>query len=139
MMNKLKSSFSLALNTHFHSKIYQPTILINDEQITYMWRRWGHTSEFLFDIYWWTWKRSNCLKLLLKWVNKKQNNFNICNVTLKKRKKEKHLQISLSKSRWYDLQFLLQFLRYRTKHTKICNFRSFFCPFTRLKTPKIKI
>ena len=36
--------------------------------------------------------------------------------------KEKHLQISLSKSWWYDLQFL----RYRAKHTEIGNFRSFF-------------
>ena len=25
-------------------------------KITHMWRKWGHTSEFLFGIYWWTWK-----------------------------------------------------------------------------------
>ena len=37
-------------------------------------------------------------------------------------KNEKHLQISLSKSQWYDLLFL----RYRAKQTVICNFTSFF-------------
>ena len=37
-----------------------------------------------------------------------------------KKYKEKHLQISLSKSWWYDLQFL----RSRAKHTEIGNFRS---------------
>ena len=36
--------------------------------------------------------------------------------------KEKHLWISLSKSWWYDPQFL----RYRVEHTEIGNFRSFF-------------
>ena len=39
-----------------------------------------------------------------------------------KKNKEKHLQISLSKSQWYDLQFL----RYRAKHTEIGNLRSFY-------------
>ena len=39
-----------------------------------------------------------------------------------KKNNEKHLQISLSKSWWYDLQLL----RYRAKHTEIGNFRSFF-------------
>ena len=37
-------------------------------------------------------------------------------------KNEKHLQISLSKSQWYDLLFL----RYRAKQTVIRNFTSFF-------------
>ena len=40
----------------------------------------GHTSEFLFGIYWWTWKTNIYLKQLLKWANKKQNNFSIYNV-----------------------------------------------------------
>ena len=62
------------------------------------------------------------IKKLLKWANKKQNIFNIYNVVFKKYiYKEKHWQISLSKSQ-YDLQFL----RYKAKHTEIGNFRSFF-------------
>ena len=41
-------------------------------------------------------KNKYLLQKLLKWANKKQNNFNIYNVAfLKKIKKEKHLEISL--------------------------------------------
>ena len=47
----------------------------------------GHTSEFLFSIYWWTWKT---IIKLLKWANKKENNFNIYNAAFKKNK-QKHL------------------------------------------------
>ena len=66
-------------------------------------------------------KNKYVLKKLLKWANKKQNNFNIYNVAFLKKNKEKNPELSLSKSR-YDLQFL----RYRAKLTEICNFRSFF-------------
>ena len=46
----------------------------------------GHTSEFLFGTYWWTWKTT--IKKLLKWANKNQNNFNTYNLHfLKKIKK----------------------------------------------------
>ena len=34
-----------------------------------MWRRWRHTSEFLFGIYWWTWKTTiekNCCSGTIK-------------------------------------------------------------------------
>ena len=41
----------------------------------------------------------------------------------------------LSKSQWYDLQFLW----YRAKQTAIGKFRSFFALYPPLKTPKIKI
>ena len=82
-------------------------------------KKMGYSSEFLFGIYSLPW--NTIIKKLLTWANKKQNNFNIYNVALKKKQK-KHLQISLSKSWWYDLQFL----RYRAKHTEIGNFRSFF-------------
>ena len=40
-------------------------------------------------------KNKYLLEKLLKWANKKQNNFNIYNSALKKRKEQKHLQISL--------------------------------------------
>ena len=45
-------------------------------------------------------KNKKLFKKLLKWANKRQNNFNIYNVVFKKKKKnkEKHLEISLSKS-----------------------------------------
>ena len=57
----------------------------------------GHTSEFLFGNYWWTWKNNYLLNKLLKRANKIYTNFNICNVVFfkKKTKKEKHLEISL--------------------------------------------
>ena len=71
----------------------------------------------------------------MKWAYKKQNNFTIYNVALKKKKKEKHLQISLSKSWWYDLKFL----RYRAKQTKIANFRLFFTLSSPWKSQKSKI
>ena len=62
------------------------------------------------------------LKKLLKWPNK--NNIILIFTMLHfwKKYKEKHLQISLLKSWWYDLQFL----KYRAKNTEIGNFRSFF-------------
>ena len=65
--------------------------------------------------------------LLMNWAYKKQNNFNIYNVAFKKVNKEKHLDTSLSKSWWYNLQFL----RYRAKQIKIF---FIFCHFTPLKT-----
>ena len=50
----------------------------------------------------------------------------------KKKIKKKHLQISLSKSSWYNLHDL-QFLRYRANHTEISNFSSFFAPLPPIK------
>ena len=37
----------------------------------------GHTSEFLFGIYWFTWKTTIYLKNWLTWFNKKSTDFNI--------------------------------------------------------------
>ena len=50
----------------------------------------GRTSEFLFNIYWWTFfKKNNYLfKKLLNWANEKYKNFNIYNVTLFKKIKK---------------------------------------------------
>ena len=73
----------------------------------------GQTLEFLFGIYWWTWKTNNHQKNC--WSSPIKNN-----VAFKK--KFKKVRISLSKSQWHDLQFL----RYRAKQTEIHNFRSFF-------------
>ena len=67
----------------------------------------GYTSEFLFGICWRTWKTNNYLKNYWSGPIKKQNNFNIYNVAFfSPKNRQKHLQISLSKSQWYDLQFL---------------------------------
>ena len=46
----------------------------------------GRTSEFLFGIYWWTWKTTYLLEKLLKLVNKKYKNFSIYNDVFKKNK-----------------------------------------------------
>ena len=54
----------------------------------------GHTSEFFFSIYWWTWKTTIYLKKL--WSEAiKNNNFNIYDVAFVYKNKEKHLEISL--------------------------------------------
>ena len=37
----------------------------------------GHNSEFIYGIYWWTWKITIYLKKLLRWTNKKWKNLNI--------------------------------------------------------------
>ena len=37
----------------------------------------GHNSEFLFGVCWWIWKTNIYYQKLLKWANKKQNNFDI--------------------------------------------------------------
>ena len=72
-------------------------------------------------------RRISFWHLLMNWAYKKQNNFNIYNVAFKKVNKEKHLDTSLSKSWWYNLQFL----RYRAKQIEIF---FIFCHFTPLKT-----
>ena len=97
-----------------------------------------HTSEFLFGIYWWTWKTTIYYKKLLKWVNKKCENFNIYNVAFFLKNKEKHLRYhcftpAYQKSWWYDLQFL----RYRVSQTEIGNYVPITPPL--LKTWKIRI
>ena len=72
-------------------------------------------------------KNKQLLKKMLKWANKKQNNFNIYNVKLKKKKNERkntcryHYQ-NLDNIIYHDLQVL----RYRAKHTEIGNFSSSF-------------
>ena len=45
----------------------------------------AHTTEFLFGIHWGIWKTNSYLKNLLKWVNKKQDNFDIYYVAFKKK------------------------------------------------------
>ena len=58
-------------------------------------------------------KNIKLLKKLWKWANKKQIILIFTLLHLTKKKNEKHLKI-LSKSQWYDLQFL----RYRAKPQK---------------------
>ena len=85
-----------------------------------MWRRWGTPQNFLLAFTDELEKQIIIKKLLKRAKKKQQNNFNIYNVALKKQQQQ--LEISLSKSRWYDLQFL----RYKAKQTKIGNFGPFF-------------
>ena len=56
--------------------------------------------------------KNKLLKKLLKWANKNKIILIFTMLHFLKKYKEKHLQISLSKSQWYDLQFL----RYRAKY-----------------------
>ena len=94
----------------------------------------GHNSEFLFGVCWWIWKTNIYYQKLLKWANKKQNNFNIYKAAFffKKSPWRYHYFTPVyQKSRWYDLQFL----RCRAWQTEIGIFRSFF-PFYPLQTPK---
>ena len=99
----------------------------------------GHTSGLLFGIYWLTWKTNIYLKKLLKWANEKCKNFDIYNVVFFKKRKEKHLEISLfyifvSKILmiWSTVFEIWVWL------TKIGNYGHFltFNPFMPLKNPK---
>ena len=72
-------------------------------------------------------KNNYLFKKLLKCANKKQNSFNIYNVTFFLKKKKNtwiyhYFTPVYQKSQWYDLQFL----RYRAWQTEIGNFRLFF-------------
>ena len=51
-------------------------------------RRVGHTSEFLFGIYWWTWK-TTIPKKTVKVANKKSKYFSINNVVFFKKNNRK--------------------------------------------------
>ena len=118
---------SLCLEHTFALYLYWASefqLLINSKNHTHV--KVGHISEFLFGIYWWTWKTNICRP------KKKQNNFTIYNVAFFKKNKEKHLEIALSKTWWYNLQFL----RYSKKQTEIDNFSSLLALFTPFKTPQ---
>ena len=60
------------------------------EKTTHMWRKWGTLQNFFFafidEL-----EKQIIIKKLLKWANKKQNNFNIYNVAFFLKNKEKHL------------------------------------------------
>ena len=86
----------------------------------------GHTSEFLFSIYWWTWKTIIYQKKLLKWANKK-----LRILFYFKKTKKKNLEIPL----FYTCAAKISIWWYRVWQTEIGNL-VIFCPFTSLKTPK---
>ena len=76
-------------------------------------------------------KSKYLLKKLLKWANKKQNNFNIYNVTFFLKK---NFTPVYQKSQWHDLQFL----KFRAWQTEISNFRSLFTLLSAWKPKKLK-
>ena len=98
----------------------------------------GHTSEFLFGIYWWTWKttihKKNC------WSGSIKNVGILIFLTLffKKKKRKKntwryhYFTPVYQKPGWYHLQFL----RYRVWQTETGNHGSFL-PFYLPKNQKI--
>ena len=86
-------------------------------------------------------KNKYLLKILLKWTNKKQNDFNIYNAPHFLKEMKRNTQIYhyftpvYHKSWWHDLQVL----RYRAWLAEIGNFRSFFALLPTLKLKKINI
>ena len=80
----------------------------------------GHSSKFLFGIYWWTWKIF--IKHLLKWANKKLRILIFTMLHFLKNK-EKHLKISL----FYTC--VPKFLMIWSAVPEIGNFGRFFLPF----------
>ena len=119
--------------TPFSNTFVLKNCAFKSEKIKHMWRRWG-TAQTFFLTFIHELEKQIILKKLLNWANKKQIILIFTMLQFLKKYKEKHLQISLSKSWWYDLQFL----RYRAKYTEFGNFRSFFVLLSP-KTPKIKI
>ena len=71
-----------------------PAMNLHQDQYLHLVKKVGHISEFLFGIYWWTWKTTNIK--LLKCANRRCNKkkCNIYNFVFKKNK-EKDLEISL--------------------------------------------
>ena len=91
-----------------------------------MWRKWG-TTQNSFQHLPINLKNKYLLKKLLKWTNKKQNNFNIYNPAFLLKK----FKIN---TWWHDLQFL----RYRVWQPEIGNNRSFFALIPSQKPRKSK-
>ena len=97
------------------------------KKITHMWRRWG-TPQTFFLVFTDELEKQIFTKKLLKWANKKQNNFNIYKCYILKKIKIKkntwryYFTPVYQESQWYHLQFL----RYRAWQSEIGNFRSFF-------------
>ena len=100
----------------------------------------GHTSEFLFGIYWWTWKTTIHKKKLLKWVNKKCKNFNIFSIVFKKKKKRKTpgdiIILHLCTKNLDDIIYSSWDIGCDRLKLVIMGL---FCPFTFLKTKKLEI
>ena len=87
----------------------------------------GHTSEFQFGIYWWTWK-NYLLKKLLKKTNKNKRILIFQMLYFKKNTWRYHYFTSVyQKSWWYDLQFLRYGVRQSVTNWWLW---SIFCPFT---------
>ena len=130
-----RNTFSICLWFKIFKVLYLPEIISKNQ--TYVKKVGPNRISFwhlLVNL-----KNKYLFKKVLKWANKKQNNFNIYNAALKKKKKINwwyhYLTTVYQKSWWYDLQFL----RYRVWQTEISNFRPIhFWPFYPL-TQKIKI
>ena len=80
----------------------------------------GHTSEFPFGIYWWTFKIKKKIRILKKW-KKKKNCWRY------------HFTHRYQKPQSFEIQFL----RFGVRQS--LSFCAISCPFTPLSTRKIKI
>ena len=106
-----RKTLSKLIKTHYLHWVFYNSFYKNHTHV----KKVGCTSEFLFGIYWWTWKtnmyKKNCWSGLIKNKIILIFNFNVGFFFWKR----KNLEVSLSKSRWYDLQFLI----YRVKQSEI--------------------
>ena len=104
----------------------------------------GHTSEFLFGIYWWIWKNNYLLKKLSKWADKKCKNLKIYDVVffLKKIKKTlgDFIILNMCTKNFDDMIYssYISMLRYSVWQTEIGNYGPFFAVLPP-KTRKISI
>ena len=72
--------FCTIYNRTAFKQIIMLQVKLNTSNIT---KNVGHTSQFLFGIYWWTWKQLS--KTCWSGSIKKWNNFNIYNIVFKKK------------------------------------------------------
>ena len=105
----------------------------------------GHTSEFLFDIYWWTWKTNNYLKNC--WSGPIKNKiiliFTMLHFFWKKKKKWKKCLEILSFYTYMctinEDHMIYGSWNIRCNRQKFSTFWAIFCLFSPLTTWKIKI
>ena len=117
-------------------------VKLNTSNIT---KNVGHTLEFLFGIYWWTWKQLS--KTYWSGSIKKWKNFNIYNIfcpftplQLKFWKNENSIwrchHFTLVYHKWWSCDVWFQ--SYEAQQTAFLSFSAIFCLFTPLTTWKIK-
>ena len=79
------SEISIKLELNFNNEFgiaVLSTVSVSRKKITHMWERWGTPQNF-FLTFINELEKQIIIKKLLKWANKKQNNFNIYHAVFK--------------------------------------------------------